>query len=112
MKQGFSCLCAIFVTASLFLSACGKSENTEVNSTSCLTGTWKVVESGKILRFIFNQDKTGFEKQGDDSPGNFTWEIRDNHPVIKYNGQTQEWTFTLNCKKNHLKIMGLTYSRE
>ncbi|PKL40631.1 MAG: hypothetical protein CVV44_03245 [Spirochaetae bacterium HGW-Spirochaetae-1] len=113
MKRYLFLLSSIMIAASLSLiTGCGKEDKKDTDPSSCLAGTWKVVESGKIKLLTFNRDKTGFEKQGDDSPSNFTWEMKDGKPVIKYAGQTAEWTFALDCKNNHLNVMGLMYSRE
>jgi len=80
--------------------------------TDCLIGTWGYVENDFEMTFTFNEDKTGQEIYRPDDIRPFTWTYKNGNPVIVYQGQTNEWEFSLDCSTNELKVMGTAYKKK
>jgi hypothetical protein len=80
---------------------------------SCLIGKWhgKDMDDSKVLTFVFNDDKTGYEDIGK-GQRDFTWSFKDNKPIIVYKNETTEWPLSLNCEKLELVIFTLFYTKD
>ena len=85
--------------------------NVSVKIDDCLVGLWKATESNFTKTFEFKNDKSGTEVQSASDTRNFTWEIKDGKPVIKYTGEPTEWKFNLDCDKKELSVFGLVYKK-
>jgi len=82
------------------------------SKTDCVVGEWYLNEGSFKKTFTFNTDKTGVEVQAADDIRNFTWVIKNDQPVIVYNGDTTEWAFSLDCEKVELVIFMAVYKKE
>jgi len=77
----------------------------------CLVGLWSVTESNFTKTFNFNSDKTGIEVQSASDKRDFTWQMKDGLPIVKYNGEPTEWKLVLDCDKKELTVFGLVYKK-
>ena len=102
-----------FLMIGVLLSGCKKDDDKiDDSSTDCIVGVWKFTENNFVKSFTFNEDKTGVEVQAADDIRNFTWTMKNDHPVIVYVGESIEWTFDLDCDKNELEIYWAVYKKD
>ena len=107
------------ILMALFITACNstpKSNGTTAvaaeKKPDCLTGTWGHIENNNEMTFTFNEDKSGKEVYSADDIRSFSWTMKDGNPAIVYDGETNEWQFTLDCEKQELQIMGIIYKKK